>query len=64
MQRRKVDLPEPDGPMMQATSPGCTTMSTPRSTSVEPKLLCTPSASTMGAITGLLPRTRARTGAR
>ena len=33
MQRRNVDLPEPDGPMTQATSPGCTVRSIPRSTS-------------------------------
>ena len=29
MQRRKVDLPEPDGPITHATSPGITVRSTP-----------------------------------
>ena len=48
MQRRNVDLPEPDGPITHATSPGCTCRSTPRSTSVLPKLLWIPTASTIG----------------
>ena len=50
MQRRNVDLPDPDGPMTQATSPGMTVMSMPRSTSTCPKLLWTSIASTMGVV--------------
>src|SRR5215218_10825085 len=48
MQRRKVDLPEPDAPSRTTTSPGCTSMSMPLSTSRWPKLLCTASAFTIG----------------
>src|SRR4051812_41676207 len=54
MQRRNVDLPEPDGPITQATSPGCTTRSTPRSTSTRPKLLWMSTASTIGGVAGLV----------
>ena len=39
MQRRNVDLPDPDGPITQATSPGCTARSMPRSTSTSPEAL-------------------------
>src|SRR5262245_61636543 len=48
MQRRKVDLPEPDAPSRTTTSRGCTSMSMPLSTSRWPKLLCTASAFTIG----------------
>ena len=50
MQRRKVDLPEPDGPSMHMTSPGCTSSETPFSTSSRPKRLCTDSALTIGSL--------------
>src|ERR1700704_4671672 len=49
MQRRKVLLPEPEGPTMPSTSFGDTSRSMPWSTSSRPKLLCTASAFTMGA---------------
>src|SRR5699024_2574499 len=39
MQRNRVDLPEPDAPMTQVTSPGLTVKSTSRSTTWVPKLL-------------------------
>src|SRR5438445_6040928 len=52
MQRRKVLLPEPEGPIMHSTSFGDTSRSMPWSTSSRPKLLCTASALTMG--TGLI----------
>src|SRR3990172_11064457 len=44
MQRRKVVLPEPLGPMTTTTSPRATSMSTPRSTSSRPKRLWTSTA--------------------
>src|SRR3989304_2071619 len=47
MQRRKVVLPEPLGPMMTTTSPRATSMSTPRSTSSRPKRLWTSTARTI-----------------
>ena len=50
MQRRKVDLPEPEGPRMQTTSPGCTSSSMPFSTSRRPKRLWTLSALTIGSL--------------
>ena len=37
MQRSSVDLPAPDGPMMQTTSPFFTDSETSVSTSVRPK---------------------------
>src|SRR5689334_19855006 len=40
-QRRNVDLPDPEGPMITATSPRATSRSIPRSTSLRPKRLCT-----------------------
>ena len=40
-QRRSVDLPEPDGPMMQITSPFITSSEMPFSTSTAPNVLCT-----------------------
>ncbi len=48
MQRRNVDLPEPDGPSRHITSPGCTSSVMPFSTSRRPKRLCTASALTIG----------------
>src|SRR5436309_3428578 len=48
MQRRKVDLPEPEGPSSTTTELGCTCMSMPLSTSRWPKLLWTASALTIG----------------
>src|SRR5437763_1251368 len=47
MQRRNVDLPEPDGPITTATSPERTVRSMPLSTSRWPKDLCTLSARTI-----------------
>ena len=43
-QRSSVDLPDPDGPMTQTTSPGATSRLTPLSTSLCPKVLWIPSA--------------------
>src|SRR5262249_1545217 len=48
MQRRKVVLPEPLGPMITTTSPRCTRMVMPRSTSLRWKYLWTSRASTIG----------------
>ena len=48
MQRISVDLPEPDGPMMQMTSPFMTSSVTPFSTSRSPKDLCTSLIDTIG----------------
>src|SRR5215217_6973582 len=48
MQRRSVVLPDPLAPMMQTTSPGCTTKSTPLSTSRSPYRLWTSSMRTIG----------------
>ena len=39
MHRSNVDLPDPDRPKITTTSPACTSMSTPRSTSRAPKYL-------------------------
>src|SRR5665648_191035 len=39
MHRRKVLLPDPEGPMRTTTSPFCTSMETPRRTWLRPKLL-------------------------
>src|SRR5215813_5938812 len=58
MQRRNVDFPDPDGPMMQTTWPGCTCRSMPLSTSVDPKDLCTCSDSTIASGNALNPRSR------
>jgi hypothetical protein len=41
MHRSRVDLPEPEAPMMQTTSPRSTLRSTPRRTSCLPKALWT-----------------------
>ena len=51
MQRRNVDLPEPDGPRRQTTSPRLDLEEMPLSTSSRPKLLWTASAVTMGRLT-------------
>src|SRR5829696_6320217 len=48
MQRRKVDLPEPEAPSRTTTWPGSTSMSMPLSTSRWPKRLWTASALTIG----------------
>ncbi|CAM5612673.1 hypothetical protein SCALM49S_09218 [Streptomyces californicus] len=50
MHRRKVDLPEPDGPMRQNTSRGATSRSMPLRMWAAPKDLWTPSAFTMGVV--------------
>src|SRR5680860_1691970 len=42
-QRRKVLLPDPEGPITHSTSPSATSQSMPLSTSSFPKLLCRPS---------------------
>ena len=48
MQRRNVDLPEPDGAEQHHDLAGRTSMSMPLSTSRLPKRLCTASALTIG----------------
>src|SRR5215217_2594532 len=48
MRRRKVDLPEPEGPTRHSTSPGMTRSEIDFSTSLVPKDFETPTASTMG----------------
>src|SRR5659263_575670 len=48
MQRRNVDLPDPDGPIRQSTSRGATSRSMPFNTSSRPNRLRTPSAWTIG----------------
>ena len=50
MQRSRVDLPEPLGPITQTTSPRLTSRPTPRSTSSLPKRLCTPSSCSIGPL--------------
>ena len=62
MQRRNVDLPEPDGPMTHITSPRWTVRSMPLSTSSRPKRLCTPSASTIGGARPAPRRSRPSAG--
>ena len=47
-QRNSVDLPEPDGPMMQITSPCITSIETPLSTVSAPNVLCTSARRTSG----------------
>ena len=49
MQRRSVDLPDPEGPMTHTTSPRNTSRSTPWSTSSGPKFLLTDWMRTMGS---------------
>ncbi len=46
MQRRSVDLPEPDAPIMVTTWPGITVRSMPRRTTLLPKDFCSPSTRT------------------
>ena len=46
--RMRVDFPEPEGPMMQTTSPFMTSKLTPRSTSSSPNDLCTSRMETIG----------------
>ena len=48
MQRMSVDFPDPEGPMMQITSPFMTSRLTPFSTSSSPKDLCTSLMETIG----------------
>ena len=50
MQRRKVLLPDPEGPIMTTTSPRSIVKSTPLRTSLRPNFLCTLSAMTMGLL--------------
>ena len=50
MQRRNVDLPEPDGPTMHSTWPLPTSSVTPLRTCSAPKLLQTCSAFTIGVM--------------
>jgi hypothetical protein len=52
MQRRSVDLPEPDGPMMHTASPFATLIEMPRSTSVAPNAWCTSTSRKIGASSG------------
>src|SRR6516165_6481008 len=48
MQRNKVVLPEPLGPITTTTSPGLTVSETSRNTSTAPKRLCRPATSSIG----------------
>src|SRR4051812_21485101 len=50
MQRKKVLLPEPEGPMMQDTSPRGTSSETPASACSAPKYLCTSTAATIASM--------------
>ena len=52
MHRSSVDLPEPEGPMMQMTSPFGTSNDTPFSTSTSPNDLCTSSQHDNGLSAG------------
>ena len=49
MHRRKVDFPDPEGPIKQVTWPGITTRSIPESTSKLPYDFLTPSATNIGS---------------
>ena len=49
MQRRKVDLPDPEGPMTHTTSPSWIVAVRPRRTWLAPKDLWRSVTSTMGA---------------
>src|ERR1700712_3715023 len=53
MQRRNVDLPDPEGPSRHNTSPRWTSRSMPLSTSWRPKDLRTPSDLTIGRLIAL-----------
>src|SRR6516162_6784469 len=48
VQRNKVVLPEPLGPITTTTSPGLTASDTSRNTSTAPKALCSPAISSIG----------------
>src|SRR5689334_15017904 len=48
MHRSSVDLPEPDGPMMQTTPPFGTSIDMPLSTATSPNDLCTSWRETIG----------------
>ena len=50
MQRRNVDLPDPDGPIRHSTCPRPTSSVMPLSTANAPKLLHTRSALTIGVV--------------
>src|SRR6185369_2267757 len=52
MQRRSVDLPDPDAPMRQTTSCSATTRSIPRRTSFGPNDLWSPSMRSASAVIG------------
>src|SRR3954452_3458323 len=52
MQRRSVDLPEPEAPINATARCSATVRSTPRSTWRSPKALVSPRISTTGALTG------------
>ena len=54
MQRRSVDLPEPDAPMMVTTSPGMTSKSMFLRTTWSPKLLRRPSILMTGSVPAVL----------
>src|SRR5258708_30886866 len=53
MQRRNVDLPDPDGPSRHITSPCSTSRLMPFRTSRRPKRLWTPSAFTISSLISL-----------
>ena len=55
MQRSRVLLPDPDGPMTQTTRESSTERSTPRRTWTAPNRLCRPSTSTTG-LRSMAPR--------
>ncbi len=55
MQRRKVDLPEPDGPTRHITSPRSTVSEMPLSTRSAPKFLHTSSLRTIGSAHQMSP---------
>src|SRR5437868_4346669 len=61
-QRRSVDLPEPDGPMMNTSSLGATARSMPFSTSRAPKDLCSPRTSRIAIALRALRRIGDRVG--
>ena len=50
MQRRKVDFPEPLGPIKATTCPRSTFKETPFRTLLGPKLLCTSETSIIGSL--------------
>ena len=50
MQRISVDFPDPDGPIIQITSPFITSKVMPFNTSKSPKDLCTSFSDTIGCV--------------